>query len=120
MSVAVDLLDAANKAPQNLRAKWVANTLQTAVTNFAADLATTFVEQTPNDRPIGDWLAIIAAFAPSILPFASTTAGTITQVSLAYDYVYRLCKFAYYYHAQGLITNTQRTAILTAYNARFA
>lgn len=120
MTVAADLLDAANKAPQNIRALWQANTLQTKLVAFWQAISPSFSEQTPSDRPIGDWIAIIASLAPSVLPYASTTTGTITEASLAYDYVYRLCKFAYYYHLQGLITNAQRTAILAAYNAQLA
>src|SRR4051812_20371675 len=117
MTVAADLLEAANLAPQNIRALWVADTLQTQLDLFWQALQPEFEEQTPNDRPVGDWIAIIASFTPSILPYADNTAGAITQVSLAYDYVYRLCKFAYYY---TLISGAQQTAILDAYNTYLA
>ncbi len=117
MAVAADLLEAANLAPQNLRVRWEANTLQTRMVAFWQAINPDFEEQTPNDRPVAAWIAVIAAFAPTILPFASTAAGTITTFTLAVDYIYRICKFAYYY---TLISPAQKAAILAAYNAQFA
>jgi hypothetical protein len=125
MTVAATLLEAANLTPQNLRALWEADTLQARVIAFWQAINPSFREEIINDRPIGDWIAVISALAPSILLFADNAApgatpwagGTITTFSLAVDYIYRLCKFAFYYQ---LITPVQKTAILTAYNAQFA
>jgi hypothetical protein len=125
MTVAIDLLAAANLAPQNLRVLWEADTLQAKTTAFWQAINPSFNEQITNDHPVANWIAVIAALAPSILPFAANAnpgatpwaGGTITTFELAVDYVYRLCKFAYYYQ---LITPTQKAAILTAYNAQFA
>jgi hypothetical protein len=125
MTVAVDLLEAANLTPQNLRPLWEADTLQTKMIAFWQAINPSFEEQTPNDHPVADWIALIAAMAPSLLPFAANAdpgatpwaGGTITTFGIAVDYVYRLCKFGFYY---TLISPTQKAAILTAYNAQFA
>ena len=125
MTVAADLLEAANLTPQNLRPLWEADTLQAKMLAFWGAINPAFEEQNPNDHPVADWIAIIAALTPSILPFAANAnpgatpwaGGTITTFELAVDYVYRLCKFSYYY---GLISPAQKTAILAAYNAQFA
>jgi hypothetical protein len=122
--IAVDLLDAANLTPQNLRVLWEADTLRPRMIAFWEAINPSFQEQIQNDHPVADWIAVIAALSPSILPFADNTnpgatpwsGGTITTFELAVDYVYRLCKFSFYY---TLITATQKTAILTAYNAQF-
>ena len=124
MTAAVDLLDAANLTPQNLRTRWDADTLQAKMIAFWQAIEPSFDDQIPNDHPISNWISIIAAFAPSIQGFADTknpgftpyAGGTINTFSTSVDYVYRLCKFAYYY---PLITPAQKTAILNAYNAQF-
>lgn len=125
MTVALTLFEAANLTPQNLRPLWEADTLQARVIAFWSAINPSFQEQIPNDHPIADWIAIIAALAPSILPFAAVkepgatpwSGGTISTFSLAVDYIYRLCKFAFEYQ---LITPAQKTAILNAYNAQFS
>lgn len=125
MTVAADLFDAANLAPQNLRALWVVDTLQTKMINFWQAINPVFEEQIPSDRPVANWIALIAAFSPSILPYAAVkdpgatpyAGGTISTFSTAVDYVYRICKFAYEY---PLITPAQKAAILAAYNAQFS
>lgn len=123
MTVAATLLEAAGLANSNLFALWQASTLQTRVIAFANDINDDFDEQIVDDRPIGDWIAVIAAFAPTILGYNVNSAtfgrNTIATFETAVSHVYRICKFAFYYHAQGLITNAQRDAILAAYNARF-
>jgi hypothetical protein len=125
MTVALDLFEAANLAPQNLRVLWVADTLQTRMINFWTAINSSFEEQIPNDHPIANWIAVIAALSPSILPFVANKApgatpyggGTISTFGLAVDYVYRLCKLAFEY---TLITPAQKAVILAAYNAQFA
>ena len=125
MTVATDLLNAANLTPQNLRPLWEANTLQTKMIAFWQQISPSFEDQIPNDHPVINWISLIASFAPSILNFADNanpgftpySGGTITTFSTAVDYIYRLCKFGFYYN---LITPTQKAAILTAYNAQFA
>lgn len=125
MTVAANLLEAANLTPQNLRSLWEANTLKSKMIAFWQQVDPVFQEQIPNDHPVINWISIIAAFSPSVLDFADNAnpgftpyaGGTITTFSQAVDYVYRICKFGYYY---TLITPAQKTALLAAYNAQFA
>lgn len=125
MAAAVDLLDAANLTPQNLRVLWEADTLQARMIAFWQAISLSFDDQIPDDHPVINWISIIAAQAPSILPFADTMnpgvtpwpGGTIETFTNAVDYIYRLCKFAFYY---TLISGAQKTVILNAYNAQFA
>lgn len=125
MTAALDLFEAANLAPQNLRVKWEADTLQSSMIAFWQQALPSFAEETPNDHPIINWLSIIASFSPSILLFNQVKApgssvwygGTIETFSQAVDFIYRICKFGFEY---TLITPTQKTALLAAYNANFA
>jgi hypothetical protein len=125
MTAALDLFEAANLTPQNLRPLWEADTLQPKMIAFWTAINPSFEEQIQNDHPIANWIAVIAALSPSILPFAATKApgatpyggGTISTFGLAVDYVYRLCKLAFEY---TLITPAQKATILAAYNAQFA
>lgn len=125
MTVAADLLEAANLTPQNLRPLWEGDTLKTKMVAFWQQIQPSFSEEIPNDQPIINWISLIAAFSPYILNFAANQApgttpyagGTITTFETAVDYIYRICKFGFYY---SLITPVQKTAILTAYNTQFA
>lgn len=127
MTAAADLLEAAGLAPSNLQPLWAADTLRPAVIAFWEQASPTFPDQIPNNRPIGNWIAVIAAFAPTILDYdqappltAPLGLGTLATYQQAVDYVYRLCKLAHALRAQGLITAPQATALLAAYNAHFA
>jgi hypothetical protein len=125
MTVAANLLDAANLAPQNLRPLWEADTLKAKMIAFWQQASPSFEEQIPTDHPVINWISIIAAFSPSILNFADNKSpgftpyagGTITTLSTSVDYIYRICKFGFYY---PLITPAQKAALLAAYNAQFA
>lgn len=123
MASATDLLDAAFETPANLYTLWRASTLQARVISFANDLADDFPDGTVNNRPIANWLATIASFAPTIQAYnnGGNDLGQNTEQTFqtAVRYIYRLCKFAYYYEDQNLITPAQAAAILAAYNARF-
>lgn len=123
MPPAADLLDAAIKTANNLYPRWQNNTLQARVNAFWAAISPTFQDQTPNDQPVGNWIALIAALGQNILTYnnggAALGQGTTTTFELSVDYVYRLCKFAYYYNIDGFISNAQATVILNAYNAQF-
>lgn len=123
MATATDLLDAALETPSNLYTLWAADTLQARVTSFASDLIDDFPQDNADNHPIANWLAIIAAFAPTILSYdnGGSDLGQNTEQTFqtAVRYVYRICKLGYYYEDQGFITPAQAAAILAAYNARF-
>lgn len=122
MAIAGSLLEAAELTTANLSALWIDDTLRDKVIAFWQQANPTFSDQTPNDRPVGAWLAIIAVFAPTILDFETDEANdlnvdTIETFRQAIDYVYRICKFA---NAYQLISSAQKTALLAAYNDQFA
>ena len=116
---AADLTQAANDAASNLAVLWAADTLKAKVTTFWQAIDPVFPESSPGNKPIGDWIAIIAALAPTILAYEQSDrqgVGSVTTYNLAVDYVYRLCKFAAVYDG---ITGAQQTQLLAAYNAAF-
>ncbi len=121
MTTAATLLEAANLTQENLFPLWQADTLMAKTIAFWQAITGQFHEETPGDRPIRNWISIIAAFAPTILTYenggSSLGLGTEDSFQLDVDYIYRFCKFSYYY---SLISAGQKTAILTAYNAQFA
>jgi hypothetical protein len=120
MPAAVDLLDAAQKTADNLFPLWEAGTLKFFVGQFWQAITGSFVEDTPNDRPIGDWIALIAGFQSQIQGFDPTQLannGTSTSYQTIESYVYRLFKFAYTYGTvEGKLTSAQQTVLLNAYN----
>lgn len=124
MAVAADLIEAASLTLENLYALWVVDDLSARVTDFAAALFVHFPDDDQNNQPIGNWLAVIAAFAPTINDFsnggASVGLSSISTYQQAVDYVYRLCKFAAAYRDLNLISAAQVTALLAAYNAQFS
>lgn len=124
MAVAATLLEAAALSLENLYPLWVADTLSDAMASFADAIGSDFPDSDANNQPIGNWLAIIAAYAPTISDFENGGTG-VGQSSLpgyqqSVDYVYRFCKFASAYRDLGLISAPQAAAILAAYNAEFA
>lgn len=127
MAAAPDLFEAAEQAPADLQLLWQADTLQDDVIAFWREALVAVPASIPNNKPLANWLAIIAAFAPSILDYEATNVtgtqnmlGTLTTYQTSVDYVYRFCKLAYALQGQGLITNTQATALLAAYNNHLA
>jgi hypothetical protein len=124
MTVAADLMDAANLAEDNLFPLWKADTLQAKVTAFWQAINPVFPDEDAPSRPIGAWVAIIAAFAPTILPFNNigidVGSNTIVTFQQAVQYIYRICKLGFALNAQAFITPSQSTALLAAYNAQFS
>lgn len=129
MTVAANLLEAANLTAANLYPLWVNDTLKDQVAGFAAApaLVAAFEEAVPSNHPVGNWLAVIAAQATTILDYVQGTfsgspygIGTITAMNAAVDYIYRLCKVAYALSLQGLISGAQASALLAAYNSFFS
>lgn len=121
MAAAADLSQAAGQAFTNIGAKWNLNTLKNAVTLFASDCAGVFVESNPNDHPMGDWLAIIAAIGQDMPSGGAPTQPVISfsQMQSAAKAVGGMCSLGFQLNASLLITNAQAAAVLAAYNARF-
>lgn len=123
MTVAANLLDAADKAARNIEAKWIANTLAANVAGFVNDLASVFVDGTTNDHPLLNWLGVLIGVQPTIVTYSGadqTAVGAIMPKELVTQYVYRLFKFANVYrNTLALMTAGQATSLLAAYNTRF-
>jgi hypothetical protein len=124
MTVALDLNQAADYASGNLYTLWTADTLKTKVIAFWQSVNGLFPDETVNNQPVGNWIAIIAAFAPSILNFEASirlgvpnTLATYTQIV---DYVYRMFKLADVQVTAGLLSSAQGVALLAAYNLQFS
>lgn len=132
MPAATDLDDAAGQAPADMELLWQADTLRADVIAFWTAALAAVPITGPNNAPLANWCAVIAAFAPSILPYESPASGfpnpgeggiaqsTLDTYQTAVDYVYRLCKLAAYLQAQGLISGAQAAALLAAYNDNLA
>jgi hypothetical protein len=115
MAAEPTLSQAAYQAVNNLKPWWADNTLKTRLTTFAADLQATFPDQTPDNHPVGNWLAIIAALADQ-MPAA---AVPFTSFMTAADYVYKMCWMTNQLDVQNLISAAQAAAVLAEYNADF-
>jgi len=120
---AANLQAAAAAAYTNLDTQWVAGTLKTALTTFWQSIDATFPDQSPNNQPIGNWIALIAAVAyecPATPPFGvGNPKDQWTFFNTAAQYVYRICWLGDYLDGQGLISSAQATALLAAFNACF-
>lgn len=113
---------AAQQAPEALLLLWQADTLQADVIAFYEQALAAVPSDIPNNLPLANWIAVIAAFAPSIQAYGAvpTINGSLAAYEVATDYVFRFYKLAAYLSAQGLITAGQATALLAAYNDNLA
>lgn len=113
MTLAATLPEAAGLAQQNLFPLWLADSLKTDVTAFAAALNASglFQNQMPNDHPMINWTSVISALGTRL----PATAVSYLQLDEAIDYVFRICWMA----NTTLYSTAQKTAVLAAYNAAF-
>ena len=118
MAVAASLVEAANLAWSNLEAKSIAGTLRTNMLAFAAAAPASFSPNTPGDRPIVNWLAVIRSFAGVMSGVAVIWTGD--GLRRAADLIYRICSIGAQLLGQNTITAGQGAALLAAYNAAFA
>ena len=115
MAAEPDLESAAFGAVDNLL-PWLAdNTLKSRLAAFAENLNDEFPDGTPNDRPVGNWLGLIAVVSDR-MPAANVP---FTEFMTSADYVYKICWMANQLDVQGLITPAQAAAVLAEYNANF-
>lgn len=113
MATATSLAQAAGQAFDNLHIRWLANQLKSVLTIFSQTALPTFPESAPDSNPVSNWLTLIAALAA---PMPATNVP-IDQLTLAAQFVYRLCWMASFLQSSGGITNTQATFLLATYNA---
>lgn len=115
MTVAANLPQAAGLAFDNLQVKWLSNQLKTSLFRFwnSALFISPFPESDPNNHPVSNWLTLIATLSDRM----AQTQVPIDQMTLAAEYVYRICWMTEALRAAGLITTGQSNAILGSYNA---
>lgn len=120
MAMAANLTEAANLTYDQLSLAWLASTIQAKYAAFITALQpagqpAVFRDSVPNDRPVGNWLPLMAAVQSQM------DVGVLPQdqFNAAVDHLYRMCLGAASALANGLITNTQATAMLNAWNAQF-
>lgn len=120
MTMAGNLQEAAYITYQQLAILWTAGTLETTVALYSADLAPLFEDQVPNDRPVGNWLVLIDALLSQMpRPLPPTLKTPEDQFNQLVEYIGRMCDGAFWARFNNLITATQATAMLTAWNTRF-
>ena len=112
MTIALNLTNAAGLAFDNLQVKWLSNHLKDSLQNFWIPLLPLFPDINDAQRPVSNWLIIIATFSDLI----SQTSVPISDLTLAAEYVYRMCWMTDVLRASGAITSAQATAVLGAYN----
>lgn len=119
MSIAATLPEAAGLSFDNLQVKWLSNQLRNALLNFWSQLSSPstgpFLDGVANNHPIGNWLALIA----SLQSLMKQSNVPIDQMTVAAEYIYRICWMTETLRTQQLITTPQAAAVLAAYNGSF-
>lgn len=116
MVMAADLQQAGFLGYPQMSLLWqTPNALQSAAAGFAIAVNPVFDDNTPNDRPIGNWLILIDSLI-SQLPTGVLLEEQFNQVV---DNIGRMCLAAFSALSDSLISNAQATAMLTAWNAAF-
>ncbi len=115
MPSSLTLPAAAGAAFDNLQVKWLTGSqLGPAVRFFCGNIKLLFSEQNPNEHPVINWNTILWSLGTQI------AGGTLAQLTLSAEYVYRMCWMTSQLQTQGLITAAQGAAVLSNYNLFFA
>jgi hypothetical protein len=117
MAFAVNLQNAGFLSYEQMYIKYAANTLKSATASFAAAANPIFPDEIANNRPVGNWLILIDALVVS-MPTGLVGQKDFNQIV---EYVARMCIAGYTINTQTppMITNSQATALLAAWNAAF-
>lgn len=112
--MAASLTDAAHLSYDRAGVLWAAATLKTRIGLFITAVSPIFEDAVPNDRPVGNWLVLMKAL------HSQMGAGVLPEVQFneAVEQLYRICLAGAAQLAASLITNTQATALLAAWNAQ--
>lgn len=121
MTIAIALVEAAGLAYDNLYVKYTtASTLETGIITFITQANPSFPESAPNNHPISNWLTVINAFlVTNEGRLGLANGGSLDQLNTIVQLVYRICWCGEELQDDGLITSTQATALLNAYNNAF-
>lgn len=111
MPTALTLPAAAGLSFDNLQVKWLTGSqLGPAIRSFCGNIKLLFHEQQPSEHPVINWNTILWSLGTQI------SGGTLAQLTLAAEYVYRMCWMASTLQTQGLISSGQGAAVLSNYN----
>lgn len=112
--MAATLQDAAHTTYARTRARWLANTLATNTQAFIDAVSPFFPDQIQNNRPIGNWIALLQA---TINTTSSSSPLPLPLWNQYVEQIYRLCLAADAAQTAGLITAPQAAGVLAAWNA---
>lgn len=115
MTIATTLPQAAGLAFDNLQLKWLSNHLKDSLFSFWNPLLPLFPDINDATHPISNWLTIIATFQDLI----TQTGVPIDQLTLAAEYVYRVCWMTEVLRVSGTITAPLAATVLGTYNGSF-
>lgn len=112
------LLEAARNAWPNIQPIWATSSvaLQTALDSFADTTLALLPEQQDGAHPVVNWLIQVKAIAKKASDGYDLSDSAV--LAAAVDPVYRACWIAVNLTSSQM-TNTQKTAMLAAYNAAF-
>lgn len=119
MASATTLSQAAGQSFDNLFALWagVPTALKSALVQFSSSVLSIFPESDQVGHPLADWGIVIASLSRQP---TSSFRPPQEFLTVAVDYVYRICWLGAKPTASApSITETQRSALLAAYNASF-
>lgn len=112
--MAANLTDAAHLSYTRASVHWAAGNLRTKLTAFITAVRPIFEDAIPNDRPVGNWIILLANTEGSM----SAGVTPESQFNTAVEQLFRICSAGASQLAAGLITAGKATALLTAWNAQ--
>lgn len=107
-----DLQIAAHESYEKAYTPWPGLTLGTQMTAYMNDIIGIFSDGNQNERTVLNWVVPMKAAA-------SLVAGSIQQLRVSVNVLYRVNLAGFDAHANSRITAAQRTAMLAAWNVRF-
>lgn len=115
---AASLEEAANTTYARVSLAWAAGTIRVKVQAFIVAAALVFDDNTPNDRPVGNWLIPLTSVSTQM---NSTVGNPVAQslFNITVDYIYRMCMAGFVAQAQSRISAPKAAALLAAWNANF-
>jgi hypothetical protein len=113
MPPATNLQEAAGFAYDNMFVWWGlgGGQLKLRLTGFLNGVNPEFPEDTPNNRPVSNWFALLKALVETM----PSPRPDLEGFNQAVQYIYRICWAADAMETAGLITSDQADQVLTSY-----
>lgn len=116
MPPAANLQAAAEQSYSRLLTLLAGGTMKAKLTSFCQTTLALFPQQEDNSHPASNWVTVLYS-TTNLLP--AEPSITFGDLNICAGMLYRLCWMVNQLDIQSLITSTQATATLTAYNANF-